>query len=367
MACVRVFPDPETVPLRAVPALRWGVIGPGAIANDFTSTLHAHSDQRVVAVGSRSQERADAFAARHGVPVAVASYEQVVTDPGVQVVYVASPHPQHFEHAMLAIAAGKHVLVEKPMTTSASDTRALAAAARAAGVFAAEALWTRYLPQSTVIARLLADGALGRPRLALIDVGWPRPIRHDDRMFDPHRGGGGLLDAGIYGLWLAQFALGRASTVTASGLWAADDPEARAALGAERTSGGGVDLQSVATLRAGTGPDGPVASVSTSLLAHTPGLATIAGSAATLRFTEHFVFPASFVVEDGDGISAWRDPSGLRGRDGLVWQAAAVAAAIGAGRTESPVHSLDDSIALAETLDAVRGALVSERADAVRS
>ncbi|WIB58865.1 Gfo/Idh/MocA family oxidoreductase [Curtobacterium sp. MCLR17_007] len=334
-----VFPEPAVEPLRGGPVLRWGVIGPGEIANDFTGTLHANSDQRVVAVGSRSAERAAAFAARHGVPSAHDSYEALVADPAVDVVYVASPHPQHLEHALLAIAAGKHVLVEKPMTTSGADTRRLAAAAREAGVLAMEAMWTRYLPGTTVVARLLADGTLGDVRLATVDVGWPHdPADPGDRMFDPAAGGGALLDAGVYSHWFARFATGAPVTSRTTGA----------------VSDGGVDLQSVTVSRA-TG--GAQAVVTTSITAWTPGLAMIAGSAATLRYTDHFVFPASFAVHRGADADRWSEPTGLRGRQGLVWQAAALARYVADGRTDSPVHSLNDAIGVAEALDAARAAL----------
>lgn len=332
------FPEPEVHALRGGPTLGWGVIGPGEIANDFTTTMHANSDQRVVAVGSRSPERAAAFAARHGVPGVHGSYEALVADPTVDVVYVASPHPQHLGHALLAIAAGKHVLVEKPMTTSSADTRTLADAARAAGVLAMEAMWTRYLPGSTVIARLLADGALGDVRLATVDVGWPHDPDPADRMFDPAAGGGALLDAGVYGHWFARFATG--APVTSSTTGAVSDR--------------GVDLQSVTV---STADGGAQAVVATSMTAWTPGLAAIAGSRATVRYTDHFVFPASFAVHHRGGEDRWSEPTGLRGRQGLVWQAAALARYVADGRTESPVHSLDDSIGIARALDAARADL----------
>jgi len=341
------FPEPEVEALRGGPVLGWGVIGSGTIANDFTRTLHANSDQRVVAVGSRSAERASAFAARHGVPGVHDSYEALVADPSVDVVYVASPHPQHLEHALLAIGAGKHVLVEKPMTTSEADTRTLAAAAREAGVLAMEAMWTRYLPGTTVVARLLADGALGDVRSASVDVGWPHDPDPADRMFDPAAGGGALLDAGVYGHWFARFATGAPVTSRTSGTLS------------ER----GVDLQSVTVSTAGGGAQ---AVVTTSITAWTPGLAVIAGSRATVRYTDHFVFPASFALHHRADESRWEDPSGLRGRDGLVWQAAALARYVHDGRTDSPLHSLDDAIGVAAALDAARAALgpaprVSER------
>ncbi|ROS73161.1 putative dehydrogenase [Curtobacterium sp. PhB130] len=335
------FPLPTTVPLRGGTTLGWGVIGPGEIANDFTATLHANSDQRVVAVGSRSPERAAAFAARHGVPTAHGSYEALVADPTVDVVYVASPHPQHLEHALLAIAAGKHVLVEKPMTTSEADTRRLASAARDAGVFAMEAMWTRYLPGTTVIAQLLADGELGDVRLAMVDVGWPHEPDPNDRMFDRAQGGGALLDAGVYAHWFARFATGAPVTSSTTGV----------------VSDGGVDLQSV-TVSTATGGAQSVAT--TSMTAWTPGLATIAGSRATVRYTDHFVFPASFALHHGADADRWSEPSGLRGRQGLVWQAVALADYVAEGRTESPLHGLDESIGLAASLDAARAA-VSEQ------
>ncbi|WP_144712218.1 Gfo/Idh/MocA family protein [Curtobacterium pusillum] len=333
-----VFPEVEVEPLRGGATLRWGVIGPGEIANDFTATLHAHSDQRVVAVGSRSPERAAAFAARHGVPGVHGSYEALVADPTVDVVYVASPHPQHLEHALLAIAAGKHVLVEKPMTTSAADTRTLATAARQAGVFAMEALWTRYLPGTTVVARLLADGVLGDVHLVTVDVGWPHEPDPTDRMFDPAAGGGALLDAGVYGHWFARFATGAPVTSRTTGV----------------VSDRGVDLQSVTV---STADGGAQSVVTTSMTAWTPGLAVIAGSRATVRWTDHFVFPASFALHRGRDVDHWADPSGLHGREGLVWQAAALARYVADGHTESPLHTLDDSIGLATSLDAARAAL----------
>ena len=332
------FPVPGVHALRGGPVLRWGVIGPGEIANDFTTTLHANSDQRVVAVGSRSPERAAAFATRHGAPGVHGSYEALVADPSVDVVYVASPHPQHLGHALLAIAAGKHVLVEKPMTTSAADTRTLADAARAAGVLAMEAMWTRYLPGTTVVARLLADGVLGDVRLATVDVGWPHDPDPADRMFDPAAGGGALLDAGVYGHWFARFATG--APVTSSTTGAVSDR--------------GVDLQSVTV---STAKGGAQAVVTTSMTAWTPGLAVIAGSRSTVRYSDHFVFPASFAVHHPGGEDHWAEPTGLRGRQGLVWQAAALAQYLADGRTESPVHSLDDSVGIATALDAARAAL----------
>ncbi len=144
------IPDPMTAP-----PLRWGVLAPGKIAGAFADAVHRNTCQRVVAVGSRSSDRAKAFAAQHGAERAFGSYEQLVADPGVDAVYVASPHSEHRSLALLAIAAGKPVLVEKAFTRNAIEAREVVSAARAQKVLVMEAMWTRFLPQMDVIAQLL--------------------------------------------------------------------------------------------------------------------------------------------------------------------------------------------------------------------
>jgi predicted dehydrogenase len=163
------LPEPRTPDPRTAPALRWGVLGTGWIAERFTSAVHRHTAQRVVAVGSRSQGSARAFAEQVGAARAHPSYADLVSDPEVDVVYVATPHHLHAEHALLAIDAGKHVLVEKPFTLDAASAREVAAAAAARGVFCAEALWTLFLPRYDVVRQLLADSALGDLQTVLAD------------------------------------------------------------------------------------------------------------------------------------------------------------------------------------------------------
>ena len=165
------FPAVRVAPLRGGPVLRWGVLAPGTIAGDFVATVRQNTDQRVTAVASRSIERGRAFADRHGVERVHESYEALVADPAVDIVYVASPHSEHARLGLLAITAGKHVLIEKPIATSAREAEEIAAAARAAGVFAAEAMWTRYLPQFDVLDQVLQRGDLGTIRLATAEVG----------------------------------------------------------------------------------------------------------------------------------------------------------------------------------------------------
>ncbi|GAB2978189.1 Gfo/Idh/MocA family oxidoreductase [Frigoribacterium salinisoli] len=330
------FPSPGPLDLRAAPPLRWGVVGTGEIAGDFTDALHAHTAQRVVAVASRTTERAEAFGRAHGAELAFTDPHAMAAE--VDVVYVATPHSRHHDDALAAITAGTPVLVEKPMGLSAAQTEAVAAAAREHGVLAAEAMWTRYLPQSRVLAALLEAGDLGTVRLADAAVGWQADLGAGGRMLDPALGGGALLDAGVYAFWFAQFAIGRPLSVDARGTMRPD----------------GVDLEAAAVL---TGAGGALATAATSLLTTTDGLASISGDRGVVRFTEHMVFPASFTLTRGGSTATWQDPTGLRGREGLAHEGAAIAALVAEGRTDSPVHGLDDSIALARTLDAVRDGL----------
>src|SRR4051794_29290830 len=178
--------------------VRFGIIGTGGIARAFATDLAAVEGAELVAIGSRSQESADRFGEAFDVPHRHASYEALVADDEVDAVYVATPHPLHAENALAAIAHGKHVLVEKPFTMNAAEARRVVEAARAAGVFCLEAMWTRFLPHTLAIRRLLADGALGQITTVVADHGQffaPDPAH---RLYAPELGGGALLDLGIY-------------------------------------------------------------------------------------------------------------------------------------------------------------------------
>jgi predicted dehydrogenase len=333
------FPEAAVPPLRGGPVLRWGIIAPGGIAEFFTSTVLANTDQRIVSVASRSPQRASRFAQRHGIERTHDSYQDLVSDPSVDIVYVAAPHSAHKALGLLAIAAGKHVLIEKPIAISADEAEEIAAAARGAGVLAAEAMWTRYLPQFSVLRQVLDRGDLGTIRLATADVGWRMGSEAPARFFDPAQGGGAALDMGVYGYWFAQFAIGRPVQIRALG----------------SMTDTGVDDQSVVALSAA---GGRYASVTTSMAVTNSGLAAIHGTSGSARFLEPFVFPARFVVETGGAGREWRDTSGLLMRDGLAWQASALADTVTQGMTDSPVHSLEDAISVLRTIDTVRDQLI---------
>lgn len=330
-----ILPTPNCVPLRGGPRLGWGVVGLGEIAGDFVATLHANTDQRVAAVGSRSGERAERFAARHGVPRSYGDYRHLVEDPTVDIVYVASVNSEHRALAELAIGAGKHVLVEKPMGVDAADAIAISAAARSANVFAMEAMWSRFLPQTDVLRQLLDAGDLGEISLVTADFGANFGDDHSVPVFRSELGGGVLRDIGIYPVWFARFVLGEPAAITARGGRLPSGLDAYASMIVES--------------------DGPAqALLSTTMLADTPTVASICGTSARVELRSPFLMPDGFELVADDERQSWIDESGLRLRDGLCWQATAVAQHIDDGLTESPLHTLDDSLALIKTLDAVR-------------
>ena len=333
------LPDADHEPLRGGPTLRWGVLAPGRIAASFVGSLNKSTDQRVVAVASRSQERAQQFASEHGIDTAYGGYDELLADDSVDIVYVAAPHNEHARLAHAAIAAGKHVLIEKPIATTVAEARGIEDAAAHAGVFAMEAMWSRYLPQATIVAQLLADGALGEPRFVEADFGFLARFDPASRLYNPELAGGALLDLGVYSAWFAHFVLGAPRSVHAVGSLAVT----------------GVDQQSTVTL---TYDSDALAVVSSSIIVETPVAARVSGTEALLQFPASFPGPSAFrlAVHGGETLE-WRDTSGLDWNEGLCYQAVAAARYVSDGLTQSPLHGLDDSIAVLSVLEQARAQL----------
>jgi predicted dehydrogenase len=279
-------------------------------------------------------ERAELFAADFAVERSYGSYEQLVADPDVDAVYVASPHSHHHEHVLLALAAGKPVLVEKAFTQNAAQATELVAAARERRLLLMEAMWTRFLPHVDVARQLLADGALGELRTVAADHGQYFDIQPEHRLLNANLAGGALLDLGVYPLSFVSFALGAPDTITARG-----------DLGVT-----GVDTQVSAVLQTG----GAHGLITTTQLARTPTTATISGTAARIEIPGDFYCPQpiALVSRDGDTRVAERGP--LADHEGLAYQAAHFARLLAEGRVESPLMPLDESVAIMRTMDEIR-------------
>jgi predicted dehydrogenase len=335
MARPSALPPPRTPDPMLAPRLRWGVLGPGWIAERFVGSLRRSTRQQVVAVASRDLGRAAAFASRWGIDRAYGGYQALVEDPGVDVVYVATPHNAHRPCALLAIEAGRHTLVEKPLALNAAEVAELAAAARGNGVFLMEALWTVFLPRFDVLRQVLADGLLGEVRTVLAEVGEHFGPEH--RIMRADLAGGPLLDLGTYPAALATMVLGPAERVLASG----------------QPAPGGVNGQaSILATHAG----GAQSVLHTTLFSDTPTAATIAGTEATATLPGPFYQPGDLRVRFYDGAALeHREPAA--GHGALHFQAAHLAAAVDGGLLESPLRPLADSLATIRVLDEVRGQL----------
>lgn len=188
--------------------VRWGIMGLGRIAETFASDLARADGCELAAAGSRSLEKSEAFCAKHG-GRPCGSYQELVNDPDVDIIYVATPHMVHEENVIMAAEAGKAILCEKPFSINADQTRRMIDAARANGVFLMEGLWSRFFPAWTFTKKLLTEGGLGRIEAILSSTCWGKTaLSPSNRLLNPELAGGALLDAGIYSLAAISFATG---------------------------------------------------------------------------------------------------------------------------------------------------------------
>ena len=194
--------------------IRWGILGLGAIATKFANDLVHVPDARLVAVGSRTLDKATAFAAGFQGVRAYGSYQELVADPGIDAVYVATPHPMHRQDTILCIEAGKAVLCEKTMAVNNAELEQVIAIARHKQVFLMEAMWTRFLPAMVKVREWLAEGLIGEPRMLSADFGFRCAYDPASRLLDPRLGGGALLDVGVYAVALAHQLFGNPLRVT---------------------------------------------------------------------------------------------------------------------------------------------------------
>lgn len=311
---------------------RWGIAATGSIAASFAEDLALVDDATLTAVGSRSQASADTFGERFGIPNRHSSYEALAADADVDIVYIATPQTSHCRDTLLFLEAGKHVLCEKPFAINHRQATAMVEAAARKGVFLMEALWSRFQPGYVRLRRLLDDGRIGEPQLVDSDFGLHIPPGTDHRLLDRSRGGGALLDLGIYPLQLATFVLGPAASVVASG----------------RLGPTGVDETTIAAVT----HDGGGHSVSkTSIRTPMAGRARITGSAGFIELPQPMHVPRRLKVTTNAGteqIETDFDGNGLR------FQVHEVHARIAAGEQQSPVMSWDETLGLAWLMDDIR-------------
>jgi predicted dehydrogenase len=316
--------------------VRWGILATGKIAHSFARELALVPGAELVAVGSRRAESAQAFAATYGAPAAHASYEALVADPAVEVIYVATPHALHLENARLAFEGGKHVLCEKPLTLNTADAAAMVELARAHDRFLMEAMWTACHP---VIRQLQADlgaGRFGTPRHLRAELGFRVDAPPGDRMLDPSLGASALLDMGVYPLTFAHLMLGEAEELLATAV----------------LSEAGIDLDVAIS---GRYPDGVLASMSASMTSWSSRSAAVATDLGRIDVPDQFHHPeyARFTPSDGSPVVTIEGTEPVIGT-GYGNEIAEVVRCLRAGLRESPLVPHEQTLTLLRQMDALR-------------
>jgi predicted dehydrogenase len=315
------------------PEFRWGIIGNGGIAKAFARDLSYFNSHIVQAVGSRSLEKAGVFALEFPGCTSYGSYEELVADPMIDAVYVATPHPQHVANTILALKAGKPVLCEKPFAVNAIEAQAMVATARENDVALLEAMWTRFLPHIAQVREILSSGAIGEVVNVEADHGQYLIDSKNPRLTEPSLAGGALLDLGIYPVSFAHLVLGTPARITATGALTEK----------------GVDSQTSAIFDYDNGAQ---AVITTTLITGTPCRATIAGTLGRIEIDRTFYNPANMRLVMRDGTTT-EYPNTYKGH-GLREQAAELERMVRNGEIESPLLTHKMTIEIMQSLDEIR-------------
>jgi len=314
---------------------RWGILGTGSIARQFVRGLNSVPEAEVLAVGSRSEASAAKFADKRNIPRRHASYQALASDPDVDVVYIATPHPFHAENATLCLEAGKAVLCEKPFCVNAAEAERVVGLAREKGLFLMEGMWTRFFPLMGEVRRLVSEGALGEVRMLNVDFGFRADPDPASRLFAPGLGGGALLDVGVYCVSFASMVLGRPS----------------GSVGISHLGETGVDEQASIGLEH---EGGRLANLSIGIRTTTPQEATIIGTEAYARIHAPWWRPESMTISrPGEEDETVEVP--VTG-NGFGYEAAEVMRCLEAGKTESEIMPLDETVSVLRTMDTIRAA-----------
>jgi len=316
--------------------IRWGILGAGRIARKFASDLKLVEDAELVAVGSRSQKSADDFNKEFPVKYVHDSYEALVQNPEVDVIYIATPHNLHYENTLLCLKHKKAVLCEKPFAMNSRQAAAMINYAKEQKVFLMEALWTKFHPHYLKMQEMIGAGLLGEIRSILVNFGFKPTPPIPARLFDPALGGGTLMDIGIYNVFIAMSILGKPDHIDA----------------VMTPASTGVDEQCAILFGYANGAMAQLFSTFSSNLATE---ADICGSEGRIRLTSRFYEPSSTVefynerVDSREIIPVAKEPG-----FGYQYEARHVNECLKKGLTESPVVTFDDTLLLMDTLDKIR-------------
>jgi predicted dehydrogenase len=312
--------------------IRWGILGTGNIARQFALGLSDAPCAELIAVGSRSLEKALAFGHEFGIPRCHGAYAELAEDPGLDVVYVATPHTLHVENTISCLRAGKAVLCEKPIAINETQAREAIDIARQNKLFLMEAMWTRFLPPFVQLRRMLADGAIGKARFVSADLGFKVERDPESRLFDPNLGGGCLLDLGIYPISLATMVLGTPAKVS----------------GEVSIGPTGVDEEEAITM---SYAGGQLASLFASIRTRTHQQASIFGTEGFIHFLSDWWKGGQMSVTAGE--KSWKVNAPVEG-NGYQYEAEEVGRCLEAGKFQSDVMSWEESLTVLRTMDQLR-------------
>lgn len=313
--------------------IRWGILGPGNIARKFAKGLSVIDDAELTAIGSRSKEKAAMFANEYSVATSYGSYEELVMDKNVDVVYIATPHPFHLEHALLCINAGKAVLVEKPMGVNAKQIREMIAQAQQNKVFLMEAMWTRFLPAIVKVRQWLAECRIGEVQMVKADFGFHTDMNPNSRLFDPNLGGGSLLDVGVYTVSFANMVFGISPSQVC---------------GVAQMGETAVDERAGILFRY---PQGQIAALTCAIRTYIPHNATIFGTSGSIHIP-NFWRATSASLKLGDTVVDHFEQPHLS--NGYECEAIEVMNCLRRGNLESAIMPHSQSLSVVETMDTLR-------------
>lgn len=316
--------------------IRWGILGAGRIAQKFASDLKLVEDAEVFAIASRGQSNAAIFADLYPAALQYDNYEDLVQNPEVDIIYIATPHGLHYEHTLLCIQHGKAVLCEKAFALNVRQAREMISTARARKVFLMEALWSKFIPSWQKMMEMIANGKLGEIKNVLINFGFIPQEPVADRVFNPSLGGGTLLDIGVYNIFYALSVLGRPDHIEASMTPAAT----------------GVDEQCAVLFRY---KNGAMAQLFSSYSTHLATEADISGSKGRIRLTHRFYTPdATLEFYPGRADTKTTIPVQPTEGWGYHYEARHAGECLRKGLTESSVMTHADTLVLMETMDEIR-------------
>lgn len=316
--------------------IKWGILGTGGIAEKFAADLTHAENGELYAAGSRTIENATKFADKYSIPHAYGSYDELVGDPEVDAIYVATPHPFHKENVLTALHAGKAVLCEKPMTVNAGELEELVATARDKNLFLMEAMWSRFLPALVKVREWLDEGKIGEVKVVKAEFGFHIGWDPEGRLLNPALGGGALLDAGIYPVSFASMVFG---------------PKPERVWTTAHIGETGVDEHFSILLDYG---QGKTASLHGGVRLHLPNDAYIHGTKGYIHIPQFLFADQATLHINGEEPVTFKDSRGDHGISGYKFEAEEVGRALLEGKKESSVITLEESLDIIRLLDKVR-------------